>query len=529
MADLIFEEKIKQERHPLDSWGDLLEYAKAGINAIKREDVFRFKWFGFFHLGPKFNSFMVRIRIPGGEIRSDQMKTIGELANDYGWGFGDITTRQNIQLRTLTIEQIPTMVRRLNEVGLSTIGAGADNVRNITGCPLAGINPAELADLTGAIKELQRHLLDHRELFNLPRKFNIAVSGCGTNCCYQEIHDIGIVAVRMKQDPDQIRFLVYAGGKPGHTPYFSQSLGVLIDQEDIIPLSHHMIEIFRDHGYRNNRARARLCFLIEDWGIEKFRQELFHRIGKELAPAADYLPYTEQLGDHMGIGVQKQPGMFYIGVPIIVGRLSGFQIIGLAKIAQNYGNGTLRLTNKQNFLLPNIAEANLERAQQELRIMGFQWETAGLRAHTVACTGNTFCKFSMTETKNLAHQLIRHLEAAVPVPEDFKINITGCPNSCAQHTISDIGLLGTTTRVNGQRVEAWDVFVGGRMDEKRSFARLVFEAIPVSELNQTMERVLRVYHENKQNGESFREFCASFQDEQLKQLFSSQTQMQVVR
>lgn len=522
MADLIFEERVKQEKHPLDIWSDLLEYAKQGINAIKREDVFRFKWFGFFHLGPKFNSFMVRIRVPGGQISSEQLKTIGELANDYGWGFGDITTRQNIQLRTLTIEQIPSVVKRLNDVGLSTLGAGADNVRNITGCPLAGMNPEELIDLTDTVKEMQKHLLEHRELFNLPRKFNIAISGCGTNCCYPEIHDIGVAAVRMKQTPGQIRFVLFVGGKPGHTPYFAKPLGVFVPREEIVSVCHHLLEIFRDHGCRNNRTRARMCFLIEDWGIEKFRQELFRRFGKEFEPATDYIPHQEQRVDHMGIGRQKQPGMSYIGVPIIVGRLSGFQMAGLAKLAQNLGNGTLRLTNKQNLLLPYLPEANLEKIKQELMTMGFQWEKIGLRAHTVACAGNTFCKFSLTETKNLAHQIIQHLETTVLVPEDFKINITGCPNSCAQHLISDIGLLGTTTRINGQRVEAWDVFAGGRLDEKKSFSRLIFETVPVSELNQTLEWILRTYHENKQAGEPFREFCARFSTEELKQLFSKE-------
>ncbi len=510
-------ERIKKEKDGLEVWPDILRYAREGFSAIAEDDFERFKWYGIYRQRPKDSGyFMLRIKIPNGDLRSEQLMAIAEIARDYAHGFGDITTRQDIQLHWLTIEQLPDAIARLRSVGLTTTEACGDVMRNVVGCPVAGVSREELLDASPLVKAVTGHFLDNREFSDLPRKYKISISGCMVRCEKPEIMDVGFTAVReARGGPEQIGFRVRVGGGLSTQPHFSKDLGVFITEEEILPVCRAITEIFRDCGYRESRGHARLKFLVADWGVERFREELERRLGRRLCDGAPYREPPDSYRDHIGINEQKQPGLYYVGICILVGRIRWREMKRIAELAREYGDGTIRNTNMQNILILNVPQRHLDRLGRELSQAGLSFDGSRFRRGTVSCTGKEFCNLAVTETKEWAKGLVEWLEREVRFDEPIRINVNGCPNSCAQHHVADIGLQGSLVKVGDAMVESYDLSLGGGLGSDMAFGRVIRRRIPADEVKYAIRELIDFYQQNRADGESFRQFCRRHSTEEL--------------
>jgi ferredoxin-nitrite reductase len=514
---LILEERIKKDEHPLDSYYRLAENAKAN-KPPEKEDVFRFKWQGLFYLTPVESAFMARLRIPGGQLKTFQLREIAAIASELTTGYIQITTRANLQIRLIEPKNAPEVLRRIQSIGLHTRGAGADNIRNLTLNPTAGIDPFELIDCTPYVHALSQFIISQREFYDLPRKFNIAFDGGGLIGAVEDTNDIGVKAVRIGQT---VAFRIALGGATGHKA-FARDLGVLIPPSDIVDLVVALVRVYIANGNRGNRKLARLKHLLEKWTIDQYLAETEKVFGKELLRVppefceADH-PMPTIPHSHVGAFAQKQEGLHYLGVTASVGQLAPRQLQRLADIADHYGSSEIRLTVWQNLIIPNIATAYLETVKKEVLRIGLDWQQSNVASGVIACTGNTYCKFSATDTKGHALALIKQLEHRVPLDVPVNIHFTGCPHSCAQHYIGDIGLLG----MKSGRVESYHVFVGGGFGESQAVGRQVFKAIPFAELPALIEKILLVYTKQRLVGESFRAFTARHELETLQAVFSA--------
>jgi ferredoxin-nitrite reductase len=512
----IAEERIKSEEHPLDSYYRLLENARTD-KAPDKEEIFRFKWNGLFYLTPVKDAFMARLRIPGGQLKTYQLREVARIAQEITSGYVQVTTRANLQVRLIKPKDAPEFLRRLQSVGLHTRGSGADNIRNLTSNPTAGVDPVELIDCTPYVHELADFILSHREFYNLPRKFNIAFDGGGLIGSVEDTNDIGVKAVL---SGDRVMFRIALGGATGHKA-FADDLGVLVPPDRILEVVIAAVRVFIANGNRGNRKRARLKHLLEDWSLDKYRGEMETLLGYGLtqSPIMDgELVYPAEKISHSHIGAypQKQEGFHYIGVALPVGQVTPKQLLRLAEIADQYGSGEVRLTVWQNFVIPNIPEAALDAVKRSLVKMGLGWEQSDIASGVIACTGNRYCKFSSTDTKGHALELTRHLEKRVPMDRPVNIHVTGCPHSCAQHYMGDIGLLGAKTR-DGR--EAYHVFVGGGFGSRRAVGRQLFQAMPFEELKAVVEGMLRTYLERREGDESFQDFTTRHDVNTLQVLF----------
>lgn len=525
---LILEERIKHELHPLDSWEMLLDHARENKRPEK-ENIFRFKWHGLFHLTPNEDGFMTRIRIPAGQLESFQLREIGRISKELASGFGDITTRANIQIRVIQPRDAPEVLRRLQGAGLFTRGAGADNIRNITCNPTAGIDPHEWLDARPMAHGLAQMILNSREFYDLPRKFNVAFDGGGMIGVVEDTNDIGMRVCRvrsLKADgsyADRLMFRVKLGGITGHKT-FAQDFGVLVELSDAVRVCAAMIRVFIEYGNRTDRKRARLKHLLEEKGLDWFRGQVEQRLGvpfRRVEGASVTGPPHPPLHSHIGVHPQKQDGKFYVGVLIPVGRMTADQMLKLADLADRHGSGELRTTVWQNLLLPDINRENLEAVKNELVSMGCHWEGSNVRGGLIACTGNAYCKYAASNTKDHALALIRHLESKLELDHPINIHLTGCPHSCAQHYIGDIGLLGAAAKENGERMEGYHVFVGGGFGSNPTLGRQILSAVPESRLPYAIEALLRGYLGSRQHGERFPEFCARTSIEELQKIVTS--------
>ena len=513
---LIFEERIKQQEHPLDSYHKILANAEAN-KAPERDDMFRFKWNGLFYLTPVEHAYMARLRIPGGQLKSHQLREIAAIAKELTTGYVQITTRANLQIRLIQPRDTPAVLRRIQAIGLHTRGAGADNIRNLTCNPTAGIDPCELIDCTPYVEELAQYILTHREFYDLPRKFNVAFDGGGLIGSVEDTNDIGVKAVSISGD---VAFRISLGGATGHKA-FGRDLGVIVTTGEIVDVVLALIRVYIANGNRGSRKCARLKHLLESWSLEQYLAATEELLGKQLyrAPLAettDALP--EKIAhSHIGAFPQKQDGLCYLGVAVPVGQLTPAQLDRIADIAEEYGSGEIRLTVWQNFILPNIPVDAIEAVKEEILRIGFNWKQSNLSSGVIACTGNTYCKFSVTDTKGHALALIDYLESRVQLDVPVNIHFTGCPHSCAQHYIGDIGLLGIRGK---NRCEAYHVFVGGGFGQNQAVGRQIFSAIPFDELNAVIEKILLVYTEHRQKNETFQAFTVRHEIGDLQALFS---------
>jgi ferredoxin-nitrite reductase len=524
ISDLCEQEVWKLEQHGLEIWDKLLAHAEENKFPDKA-DAFRFRYHGLFYVAPAQNSFMLRCRIPSGRLTANQLRGLAGIADDWGGGYADITTRANFQIREIAPKHIVKVLLKLQELGLTSKGSGVDNVRNVTATPTAGLDPAELIDSQPYATALHYYILNNRDMYNIPRKFNVGFDGGGAISVVADTNDIGFVAVTVpegKSVPAGVYFRVQLAGITGHSQ-FAADAGIVVKPEESVAVAAAIIRVFAEHGDRTNRKKARLKYLVDKWGLPKFVDEMEKKLAFPLhrLPLADCRPAHPPIPHgHLGVYKQKQKGLNYIGAAIPVGRLRARQMRRIADLAENYANGDLRLTVWQNLLITNVPDAYVETVKRSLVRIGLHHEANSIVGGLIACTGNTGCKFASTNTKGQAVELAKYLEKRVSLDRPINIHLTGCPHSCAQHYIGDIGLLGVQVGQGGQQTEGYHVFFGGSSGQNETLAREVFHGIPFSELPALLEKVLQTYLAKRTHHESFKEFVSRRQVKELQELFS---------
>lgn len=523
VEDLCKEERIKHERNGLDIWdrivadSDTARFPEGG-------DLFRYKFHGLFHVAPAQDSFMVRCRIPGCALKAHQLVGLAEIAEEWGGGYADITTRGNIQIREIMPPNTVSTLTKLDELGLTSRGAGADNVRNITASPTTGFDPDEVIDVMPWAKAMHHYILNNRDLYGLPRKFNIAFDNGGRVSVCADTNDIGFLAVRVGEGhgvKPGVYFRVQLCGITGHKQ-FATDCDLLLDPSQAVPVAAAMIRVFIENGDRTNRKKARLKYLIDRWGVEKFLEEA----GKKLPFQPTRLPLekceprrrTFQHG-HVGVYDQKGGGLNYVGIVIPVGRLMAAQMKAIANIAERYGSGEVRLTVWQNLIVPGVTDANLETMKAAILEAGLRYSATAISGGLVACTGNTGCKFAASNTKGQAVDLAGFLEQNIKLDQPVNIHLTGCPHSCAQHYVGDIGLLATKVKNGDSSVEGYHVVLNGGVDERQAIAREVFQSVPFEEIKNLVLHILKTYLELRQGQETFWQFTRRHSAEELRALF----------
>lgn len=506
-------EEIKAQKDGLDIWQDIEGWAKTGYDTVNPEWWDLFKWYGLYRQRPNDGYFMLRIKIAGGLLTAEQAIEIGRLTNQYARGFGDITTRQNIQLHWVTIENAPEIVERLARVGLTSMGACGDITRNIVGCPVAGLDPQEYHDCTPELLETHRRLLGNRAYSNLPRKFKISISGCHLFCAQPQINDIGLSAFRLPDGRTAYNLIV--GGGLSTAPMLAQPLGVIVPPEKAADVCEAIVGLFRDEGYREKRNRARMKFLVKDWGAEKFRDTLESRLGYELERYDGPVPMPQEANeDHMGVTAQKN-GKYYVGCAVTRGRIKGDQLIRAGELAQEYGDGGIRNTNRQNLVFANVQPDKVPSLQSALKSIGLDPGLSFYRRQVISCTGIQFCNLSVTETKEFARELVEHLEKKFENGAGVRINISGCPNACSQYQIGDIGLQGSYAKLDGEKVHGYWVTIGGSLGRDAAFGRVLAKGVPQVKTTEFIEGLIRFYRDERNDGETFQEFCTRKTDEEL--------------
>ncbi len=519
------EELAKREKHPFEIWDDMAANAAAG-RFPKGLDVFRHKFHGLFYVAPNQDAFMLRLRLPGGIVSSYQARGLAAVAERYGGGNIDVTTRANLQIREIGAAHPLDVLTAIDELGLSSRGSGADNIRNLTGSPTAGIDPQELIDTRPLTRALYHHILNHRELYGLPRKFNISFDGGGRSGTLEDTADIGFAAVRVGPDrpvPEGVYFRMLLGGLTGDRA-FANDAGVLLTPQEIVPAAAAILRVFIDHGDRTDRRRARLRFLIERWGLERLVAEATQHLAFPWRFAVPDLCEPRGPVDrmsHVGVHPQTQAGLCYIGVAVPAARLGAAQLRGLADIAERRGSGTLRLTVWQNLLISDIPEAQIANAAAEIEALGLATTASAVRAGLIACTGNAGCKYALSDTKRDAVAIADYLDARIALDQPLNIHITGCPNSCAQHYVGDIGLVSTKVDMGGDdEAEGYHLMIGGGSGADRKLARELYQSIPAANIAHRIETMLRGYLAHRRAGETFHSFTNRHGIDELRMLFA---------
>jgi ferredoxin-nitrite reductase len=525
---LVPEEVAKRKAPPLDMWDELVARAAAN-EAPKGTDVFRTKFHGLFYVAPAQNSFMCRLRIPCGIINAHQFRAVADLAETCGGGYSHVTTRANLQIREIEPKNTVRVLNGLAVCGLTSRGSGADNIRNITGHPTSGIDALELYDVRELCADMHHHILNHRELYGLPRKFNIAFDGGGAVSTVADTNDIGFFAVRVEEGqsvPAGIYFRMELGGITGHRD-FSRDAGWLLTPEQCVPAAAAVVRVFIAHGDRTDRTKARMKYVLDTLGHEAYLAEseklLSFKPLKVPLEACAPRPAEDRWG-HVDWHAQKQPGMQYVGVVLPAGLLTVEQMRGLAGLAARHGDGDLRLTVWQNLLLSGIPDAEVEAVKAGLKTLGLDWRASSVRAGLIACTGNSGCKFAASDTKRHAAAIADYLEPRVTLDQPVNIHLTGCHHSCAQHYIGDIGLLAAKISGEGDtELEGYHVYVGGGYGAERGIAAEFQRDVVATEVPALIERLLKGYLAHRVSpAESFRAFTARHGMEALRALIDAQ-------
>jgi len=532
-------ERLKREKNPWEHLDQIREFARLGHQSIPPEWLTTyFRPWGIYTQGDgqgviggsggegkAVPYFMVRIRVPNGLLSSEQVRTIASLSSEHGNGVADITVRQNLQLHWVRIESIPEVLDRLRSVGLSTTGACGDVTRNITGCPLAGVDSRELANVSPIVLALDKELAGNPEFYNLPRKFKISVTGCPDWCSYPEINDIGLTAARrLRQGGEEIGFSLRVAGGLSTQPHLAVRLNAFVQWHQVIPVVRAITELFRESEIlRQSREKARLKFLFLEhgWSAESFLAALEARLGYALDPAEPEVLPSHVHRDHLGVTPQKQASLFSIGANVIRGRVTPSQLRVAADLAEHYGDGHVRTTTMQNLLLINIGGLNVPTVISELDATGLPVLASSFARDTVACTGSEFCKLALTETKTFARWLTEQLEERFPnYQQDLRLHITGCPNSCGQHWIADIGIEGKKIKVNGKMVDAYYFCVGGSVGQFASIARPLGYRCIADEVPEAIARLLSAFHVERRSGEPLQHFLARHSTETLRAILA---------
>ena len=492
-------EKFKREQHPFDTYERLKEHAAKG-EYPKPPDNFRWRFFGLFYVAPNQNSYMCRLRIPNGIVKAAQFAGVADLAERYGGGYAHVTTRANPQIREVEARNAVAMIEAIQDLGLCSRGSGADNIRNVTGTPTAGIDPQELIDTRPYAREWHFHILNDRSLYGLPRKFNVAFDGAGTIPVLEDTNDIGFQAVQVNDGfglTPGVWFKLCLGGITGHRD-FVRDTGVLVPPQDACKAADAVVRVFIDHGNRTDRTKARLKYVLDAMGVEKFLGLLEEKLGRRLDRAVPGAVAPRPAFDrtaHIGVHPQKQDGLNWIGVVVPVGRLSVAQMRGLAEVARELGDGDLRLTVWQNLLISGVPTEKVSAAKERIEALGLAIETNAIRSGLIACTGNTGCKFAASDTKRHAEEIARWCETRVPLDTPVNIHLTGCHNSCAQHFVSEIGLLACKVQASedADPVEGYHIYVGGGFGPHAALGRELYRDVTEQDAPRTVERILKAY------------------------------------
>lgn len=522
-TDLIFEERVKRELHPLDAYSQLVDNA-TGNKAPDKEELFRFKWNGLFFLTPVKDAFMARLRIPGGVVRTYQLRELAKIAQELTTGYVQITTRANFQIRLIQPKDAPEFLHRIQSVGLHTRGAGGDNIRNLTANPTAGIDPVELIDVLPFVNQLAQIIINDRSFYDLPRKFNIAFDGGGLIGSVEDTNDIGVKVVKIG---DEVLFRIALGGATGHKT-FARDLGVVVPPAEINKVVVAIVRVFIERGCRTDRKKARLKHLLEKMSLEEYLGEVEKLLGTKLRRApydATQIRWADQELPHSHLGdfPQKQRGFNYVGVAVPIGQITPKQMLRLAELADGYGSGEIRLTVWQNLIIPNVPDAFVAPLKKALEKAGFTTKQSHVASGVIACTGNRYCKFAQSDTKGHALELTKWLEKKVELDQPVNIHLTGCPNSCAQHYMGDIGCLGTKAKVGGESVDAYHIFVGGGFGKNQAVGRQIFAGLKATDLPRTLERMLRVYMQHRNGRETFQQFTNRHDVGRLQEMFSAES------
>jgi sulfite reductase (ferredoxin) len=544
-------ERLKLEKNPWEHFEEIREFARRGRESLLPEWASTYlKWWGIYTQGDGAGAvggeggegkaspyFMLRVPLPNGLVNSIQLRAIAGISERYGRSLADITVRQNIQLHWLPIEALPEIIETLDALGMSPKGACGDVVRNITGCPLAGVAADEIIDASNIVHEASELLRANAEFYNLPRKFKVSITGCPVWCSYPEINDIGLTAAIRRasksSSASEVGFSVRVGGGLSSDPHLAVRLDAFVHPNQVLDVVRTIAEIFRDQdALRDNRKRARLKHLFSQygWTAETFLAELNHRLGYTLDPGVEENVPVDVYRDHVGIHAQRQSGLFYVGAAVLRGRISAPQLRAAADLADRFATGELRPTGMQNMLIINVPRINVDALVRELGAIGLRVEASPFWRGAISCTGTEFCKLAITETKGFTRWLVEELEQRVPeFDQQLKLHVTGCPNSCGQHWIADVGLEGKKIKHNGEMVDAYYFCVGGAVGEFQRLARPIGYRCVAGEVPAALERLLRTYLEERRDGENLRAYFSRFSDHDLRAQLAGEVLAPVLR
>jgi ferredoxin-nitrite reductase len=517
------QEKIKRGEHPFDAYPRLVKQARSN-EAPNPADNFRWRYYGLFFVAPAQNSYMCRLRIPNGILKHWQFAGLADIAEKFCGPYAHVTTRANLQLREIEPNNATNVIEAIQDLGLWSRGSGADNIRNVTGTPTAGIDPQELLDTRPHARDWHFHILNDRSLYGLPRKFNVAYDGAGRIAVLDETNDIAFQAVEVGEGHGVaagIHYRLALGGITGHRD-FARDTGVILKPEDATRVADAIVRVFIEHGDRTNRNKARLKYVLDAWGFEKFLNAIEEKLGEKLqrVPAAAIAarPAFDKLA-HIGIHAQKQGGLNWVGVALKLGRLSAEQIRGLAGLAHTFGDGDIRLTVWQNLLISGVADADIAAVTAAIDALGLATSVSPLRAGLVACTGASGCRFAAAHTKESADEIAAWCDAHVAMDTPVNVHLTGCHHSCAQHYIGDIGLIGVRVPINddGDTVDGFNVLIGGGYGPEAAIARELFSNVKAEDAPRTVAHILDVYLRGRTSqAESFLEFVRRVDIETLR-------------
>ncbi|GGF45898.1 ferredoxin--nitrite reductase [Azorhizobium oxalatiphilum] len=521
------EEKAKREENGLDAWPRMEAAAREGVYP-KGPDILRWKYHGLFYVAPAQDSFMCRLRMPNGILTHWQVRGLADIAEIHGGGYADVTTRANLQIREIPATDGVILLEKLVDLGLTAKGSGGDNIRNVTGTPTAGIDPQELLDTRPYAKAWHHHILNTRTMYGLPRKFNVAFDGAGQIGALEDTNDIGFQAVEVLDGfgvAPGVWFRLALGGITGHKD-FARDTGVILCPEDATKVADAIVRVFIDSGDRTDRKKARLKYVLDAWGFGKFLAAVEERLGAPFtrvpSEAVKPRPEADRMA-HLGVRPQKQAGLNWIGIGVPVGRITAGQMRGLADIAQQLGDGDVRLTVWQNLILSGIPDARVAEAKAAIVALGLTAEADVLQAGIVACTGAAGCRFGNADTKATAKAIGAHCGPRVALDTPVNIHVTGCHNSCAQHYIGDIGLIGARVPINdeGDTVDGYTILVGGGFGTDAAIAQELFENVKAEDAPALVERLLSCWTARREGGETFAAFTRRLGAETLKTLVAA--------
>jgi ferredoxin-nitrite reductase len=520
------QEKFKREEHPFDAYARLTAQAEQN-EPPKPADNFRWRYYGLFYVAPTQTSYMCRLRIPNGILNHRQFAGLADVADRFAGGYSHVTTRANLQIREIEPKNAVEVIEAIQELGLCSRGSGADNIRNVTGTPTAGIDPQELIDTVPYARQWHYHILNDRSLYGLPRKFNVAFDGAGTIAVLEDTNDIGFQAVQVKDgfgvEPG-IWFRLILGGITGHRD-LARDTGVIVKPRDATKVADAVVRVFIEHGDRTNRLKARMKYVLDAWGFDKYLTAVEEKLGWTLArlPAEAIAPrpaFDRQA--HIGVHPQKQQGLHWLGVVLPVGKLTTGQMRGLAKISHDLGDRDIRLTVWQNPLISGVATENIALAEAAIAELGLSTKATSVRAGLIACTGATGCRFANAHTKESAEAVAAWCDGRVELDTPVNIHLTGCHHSCAQHYIGDIGLVGARVAINdeGDTVDGFHLHVGGGFGPEGGVGRELIRDLKAEDAPRTIERMLRAYLAHRENGETFLAFTRRQDTDALAALFA---------